>query len=95
MNMNWKAELNHAFLRGGARSPAYPSIFGSGNNANILHYIENDDVMKSGELVLVDAGAEYQCYAADVTRTFPVNGKFSKAQKEIYNIVLAGAGSGN
>ena len=84
-----EAELNHAFLRGGARSPAYPSIFGSGNNANILHYIENDDVMKSGELVLVDAGAEYQCYAADVTRTFPVNGKFSKAQKEIYNIVLA------
>ena len=84
-----EAELNHAFLRGGARSPAYPSIFGSGNNANILHYIENDDVMKSGELVLVDAGAEYQCYAADVTRTFPVNGKFTKAQKEIYNIVLA------
>ncbi len=84
-----EAELNHTFLRGGARSAAYPSIFGSGNNANILHYIENDDLMKSGELVLVDAGAEYQSYAADVTRTFPVNGKFSKAQKEIYNIVLA------
>jgi Xaa-Pro aminopeptidase len=84
-----EAELNHTFLRGGARSAAYPSIFGSGNNANILHYIENGDVMKSGELVLVDAGAEYESYAADVTRTFPIGGKFSEAQKEIYNIVLA------
>ena len=84
-----EAELNHTFLRGGARSAAYPSIFGSGNNANILHYIENSDVLKSGDLILVDAGAEYESYAADVTRTFPVNGKFTKAQKEIYNIVLA------
>jgi len=84
-----EAEINHTFLRGGARSAAYPSIVGSGDNANTLHYIENSQVMKSGDLVLVDAGAEYESYAADVTRTFPINGKFTSAQKEIYEIVLA------
>jgi len=89
-----EAELNHTFMRGGARSAAYPSIVGSGNNANILHYIENDQVMKSGDLVLVDAGAEYESYAADVTRTFPVNGQFTPAQKEVYEIVLAAQAAG-
>ncbi|HJP51637.1 MAG TPA: M24B family metallopeptidase, partial [Pseudomonadales bacterium] len=63
-------------------------IVGSGNNGCILHYIQNDDQIKDGDLVLVDAGCEYEYYACDVTRTFPVSGKFSKAQKEVYDIVL-------
>ena len=67
---------------------AYPSIVGSGDNSTILHYKTNEDVMESGDLVLVDAGAEYEGYAADITRTWPVNGKFSEEQKEIYNLVL-------
>jgi Xaa-Pro aminopeptidase len=84
-----EAELAHGFIRAGARSTAYPSIIGAGDNANILHYTQNNDTIKAGDLVLVDAGAEYQCYAADVTRTLPANGRFSPAQAEIYNIVLA------
>jgi Xaa-Pro aminopeptidase len=82
------AELQYIFLRHGARAPAYPLIVGSGNNGCILHYISNRDQIKKGDLVLVDAGAEYDFYAADVTRTFPASGKFSKAQAELYNIVL-------
>jgi len=83
-----EAGLVHTFIMGGARSTAYPSIVGSGNNGCILHYIQNDDQIKDGDLVLVDAGCEYEYYACDVTRTFPVSGKFSKAQKEVYDIVL-------
>jgi len=83
-----EAELLHAFASEGARFPAYPSIVGSGNNACILHYIQNEDQIKKGDLVLVDAGCEYQYYASDVTRTLPASGKFSKAQKELYTIVL-------
>jgi len=82
------AEIEHQFASQGAKSPAYTTIVGSGQNACILHYTENDAVMKAGDLILVDAGAEYQGYASDITRTFPVNGKFSPPQREIYDIVL-------
>lgn len=84
-----EAELRYVFMTAGARFQAYPAIVGAGNNACILHYIQNDDVLKNGDMVLIDAGCEYDCYASDVTRTFPVNGKFGKAQKELYEIVLA------
>ena len=67
---------------------AYPSIVGSGDNATILHYGDNDDVMNDGDLVLIDAGCEIDGYASDITRTFPVNGKFSDAQRAIYELVL-------
>lgn len=83
-----EAELEYCFVRLGARTPAYPSIVGGGSNACVLHYIQNDDVLRKGDLVLVDAGGEYESYAADVTRTFPVSGKFSKAQAELYELVL-------
>lgn len=87
------AEIEHQFASQGAKSPAYATIVGSGQNACILHYTENDAVMKAGDLVLVDAGAEYQGYASDITRTFPVNGKFSPPQREIYDIVLTALNS--
>jgi len=83
-----EAELQHEFAMAGARHPAYNSIVGGGRNACVLHYVENRDKLKDGDLVLIDAGCEYQYYAADVTRTFPVNGKFSKEQRAIYDIVL-------
>lgn len=83
-----EAEIHHEFAMAGARSPAYSSIVGSGSNACILHYTQNDAQVNDGDLVLIDAGAEYQGYAADITRTFPVNGKFSKAQRDIYSVVL-------
>lgn len=83
-----EAEFSHELTMSGARSTAYPSIVGGGNNACILHYVSNDDMLKAGDLVLVDAGGEYEYYASDVTRTFPVSGKFSRAQKAIYEIVL-------
>jgi Xaa-Pro aminopeptidase len=83
-----EAEYLYAFNKNGARSPAYNSIVGGGNNSCILHYVENNAELQDGDLVLVDAGCEYQYYASDVTRTFPVNGKFSPEQKEIYSIVL-------
>jgi len=67
---------------------AYPSIVGGGANGCILHYINNQDVLKDGELLLIDAGAEYNGYASDITRTFPVNGEFTSAQKEAYEVVL-------
>jgi Xaa-Pro aminopeptidase len=76
-------------MMSGATGPAYTSIVGGGKNACILHYIENQSALKAGDLVLIDAGCEYQNYAADITRTFPVNGKFSAAQAAIYDIVLA------
>lgn len=83
-----EAELLHEFVRQGSRSPAYPSIVASGDNACILHYTDNTDVLEAGELVLIDAGAEFDYYAADITRTFPVDGHFSKPQKLVYNLVL-------
>ena len=84
-----QAEIEHEFMMAGASGPAYTSIVGSGKNACILHYIENQSALKSGDLVLIDAGCEYKNYAADITRTFPVSGKFSQAQAAIYDIVLA------
>jgi Xaa-Pro aminopeptidase len=84
-----QAEIEHQFMISGATGPAYTSIVGGGKNACILHYIENQSALKAGDLVLIDAGCEYQNYAADITRTFPVNGKFSAAQAAIYDIVLA------
>ena len=83
-----EAELLHACTRNGSRAPAYTSIVATGDNACILHYIENDSEVKAGDLVLIDAGCEYGHYASDITRTFPANGKFSPEQKAIYNIVL-------
>ena len=88
MEYQLEAELVHTFMQGGARSPAYSSIVGSGANGCILHYIENSAKLKDGELVLIDAGAEFDCYAADISRTFPVNGQFSAAQRALYEIVL-------
>lgn len=84
-----QAEIEHQFMTSGATGPAYTSIVGGGKNACILHYIENQSALKSGDLVLIDAGCEYQNYAADITRTFPINGKFSTAQAAIYDVVLA------
>jgi Xaa-Pro aminopeptidase len=83
-----EAEYLHTFMQGGARHPAYNSIVGGGNNACILHYVENNALLNDGDLVLVDAGCEYEHYASDVTRTFPVNGKFTEEQKAIYEVVL-------
>ncbi|QSP95147.1 Xaa-Pro aminopeptidase [Marinobacter salinisoli] len=84
-----EAELIHTFMEHGARSTAYPSIVGSGRNACILHYIENAAPLRDGDLVLIDAGCEYQCYASDITRTFPVSGRFSPEQRALYEVVLA------
>ncbi len=83
-----EAELVHTFMKEGARFPAYASIVGGGRNGCILHYVDNKDVLNDGDLVLIDAGAEYDYYAADISRTFPVNGKYSKAQRALYDIVL-------
>lgn len=83
-----QAELEHEFKIQGASAPAYGSIVGSGANACVLHYVDNQAVMQAGDLVLIDAGAEYQGYAGDITRTFPVNGKFSPPQLQLYNLVL-------
>ncbi len=83
-----EAELLHEFMTNGCRSAAYPSIVGGGENGCILHYTENDATLRDGDLLLIDAGAEYQNYAADITRTFPVNGKFSPAQAQLYQLVL-------
>lgn len=83
-----EAIINFELNKQGCRSWAYPAIVGGGRNACILHYVENNDSLKSGDLVLVDAGGEYQYYASDITRTFPVNGKFTPDQASVYNIVL-------
>lgn len=84
-----EGEILHEFTRHGARYPAYNTIVGGGENGCILHYTENESELRDGELVLIDAGCEYRGYAGDITRTFPVSGKFSKEQREIYDIVLA------
>ncbi len=83
-----EALLEREFRRNGAAGPSYTSIVGGGANATVLHYINNDGDLRDGELLLVDAGAEYKGYASDITRTFPINGRFSKAQREIYDLVL-------
>jgi Xaa-Pro aminopeptidase len=83
-----EAELNYAFMRAGSRRAAYPSIVAGGANACVLHYIENRDTLRAGDLLLIDAGAEYDYYASDITRTFPVNGRFSKTQRALYDVVL-------
>lgn len=80
-----EAEIWHQFLRQRATKPAYGSIIASGDNARILHYINNNQECKDGDLILMDFGAEYGNYCADLTRTIPVNGKFTKRQKDLYN----------
>ncbi len=84
-----EAELDYEFRKGGSKMPAYGSIVAAGKNACILHYRENDAVLKDGDVVLIDAGCEIDCYASDITRTFPVSGTFTPEQKAIYEIVLA------
>ena len=84
-----EAELLSAFRRGGAEAPAYNSIVASGANACVLHYVFNNKPLRDGDLILIDAAAEFGSYAADITRTFPVNGRFSAAQKDVYELVLA------
>ncbi|MDZ7923170.1 MAG: Xaa-Pro aminopeptidase [Marinagarivorans sp.] len=83
-----EAEILHGFAMSGAMSAAYNTIVGGGKNACILHYINNDQPLKEGDLVLIDAGCELDYYAADITRTFPVNGRFSAPQKALYELVL-------
>jgi Xaa-Pro aminopeptidase len=84
-----EAELLHEFCRHGARHPAYTSIVATGANACTLHYVDNTAQLRDGDLLLIDAGCELEGYASDITRTFPVNGKFSAAQRDVYEIVLA------
>jgi Xaa-Pro aminopeptidase len=83
-----EALIEQIFRRQGAAAPAYTSIIGAGANATVLHYINNDGELRDGDLLLIDAGAEYKGYASDITRTFPINGRFSKPQREIYELVL-------
>lgn len=83
-----EGELVHTFYQNGCRDCAYPSIVGSGKNTCVLHYTDNNKALEDGDLVLIDAGAEYKGYASDITRTFPANGKFSQSQKLIYDLVL-------
>ena len=83
-----ESDILHEFNRHCARFPSYNSIVAGGNNACILHYTENDRPLNDGDLVLIDAGCEFAMYAGDITRTFPVNGKFSQPQREIYELVL-------
>ncbi|HSV17891.1 MAG TPA: aminopeptidase P N-terminal domain-containing protein [Casimicrobiaceae bacterium] len=84
-----EAELAHEFLQHGAQAVAYSSIVASGPNACVLHYRDNNRQMQDGDLLLIDAGCEYQGYASDITRTFPVNGRFSAEQRAVYEVVLA------
>ncbi|MCP5150849.1 MAG: aminopeptidase P N-terminal domain-containing protein [Ectothiorhodospiraceae bacterium] len=88
MEYEIEAELLYEFYRGGGRDCAYPPIVAGGANACVLHYVTNRDALKDGDLLLIDAGAELDCYAADITRTFPVNGKFTREQRAVYDIVL-------
>ncbi|WP_304546079.1 aminopeptidase P N-terminal domain-containing protein [Sulfurimonas microaerophilic] len=83
-----QAEMEYIFKKNGAYSDAYTSIVASGDNANTLHYIDNDKPLNKGDLILIDAGCEYEYYSSDITRTIPVSGKFTKAQKELYQMVL-------
>ena len=83
------AELQYAFLQAGGHPPSYPSIIAGGANACVLHYTSNSQPLRDGDLVLIDAGCEVSGYASDITRTFPVNGRFSAAQRDLYEITLA------
>ncbi len=83
-----EAEISHEFLRQRATGHAYSPILASGNNANVLHYVDNNQVCKDGEVILFDFGAEYANYNADMSRTVPVNGRFTKRQRDVYNAVL-------
>ncbi|MFA5677327.1 MAG: Xaa-Pro aminopeptidase [Pseudomonas sp.] len=83
-----EAELQYTFMRHGSRAPAYASIVAAGRNACILHYTENTSQIREGDLILIDAGCELDCYASDITRTFPASGRFSAEQRAIYDIVL-------
>ncbi len=88
MEYEIEAMLEAYFRKHGASGSSYTSIVGGGGNATVLHYIDNKDELKDGDLLLVDAGAEYKGYASDITRTFPINGKFTDAQRDIYDLVL-------
>lgn len=89
MEYEIEAELMYEFKKGGSLAPAYPPIVAGGANSCILHYTQNNAELKDGDLLLIDAGAEIDCYAADITRTFPINGKFTGEQKAVYEVVLA------
>ena len=84
-----QAVLESHFVHEGGAGPSYTSIVGAGDNATVLHYIKNRDQIVDGDMILIDAAAEYEMYAADITRTFPANGKFSEAQRAIYDVILA------
>ncbi|MFB9868430.1 Xaa-Pro aminopeptidase [Vreelandella sulfidaeris] len=84
-----QAEVEHEFMWQGASGPAYSTIVGSGANACVLHYIENSALLGEDDLVLIDAGAEFELYAGDITRTFPVSGRFNDAQRALYRVVLS------
>jgi Xaa-Pro aminopeptidase len=84
-----EAEIDYVFKKRHADNWGYPSIVGCGANATTLHYVESESPVRPGELLLMDVGAEYEHYTADVTRTYPISGKFSPAQTDIYNLVLA------
>jgi Xaa-Pro aminopeptidase len=84
-----EAELAHEFLRCGAQAVAYPSIVAGGPNACVLHYRDNDRQLADGDLLLIDAGCEFRSYASDITRTFPVGGRFTGPQRDVYELVLA------
>ncbi|SFV56350.1 Xaa-Pro aminopeptidase [hydrothermal vent metagenome] len=88
MEYELQAEFEYIFKKNGAYSDAYTTIVAGGDNANTLHYIKNSDRLQDGDLILIDAGCEYRYYATDITRTIPVNGKFTQAQKELYTLVL-------
>jgi Xaa-Pro aminopeptidase len=89
LELELEAVIDYTFRRRGGRGPAYTTIVGGGRNATILHYIANDQKLEDGSLVLIDAGCEYQGYAADVTRTYPVGGRYAGAAREVYEVVLA------
>ncbi|MBT5635009.1 MAG: Xaa-Pro dipeptidase, partial [Gammaproteobacteria bacterium] len=84
-----EGEILHQFNQQGSRTVAYDTIVAGGNNACTLHYIQNSEPLNDGDLVLIDAGAEWAGYAADITRTFPINGRFTTPQRQLYEIVLA------
>ena len=83
-----QAEFEYMFKKHGAMQDAYTTIVAGGNNANTLHYTSNKDVLKEGELILIDAGCQYDMYASDITRTIPVSGRFTPAQKDVYSLIL-------
>ena len=83
-----QADIEYVFKKNGAYSDAYTSIVACGNSANTLHYVNNDKKLKQGELILIDAGCEYEYYASDITRTIPVSGSYTQAQREVYAMVL-------